>query len=295
MDKIVRMITSDGSVKAIAISGRDLVEKARQIHTTLPLATAALGRLLLAASMVGASVKEAEGSVTMKLNGGGPLGTVLAVSDNQGNVRGYVNDPFVDLPRKSQGKLDVGAGVGIDGSLSVIKDLGMKEPYIGTIPLVSGEIAEDLTSYFATSEQIPTACALGVLVDTDQSVLAAGGYIIQLLPGADDHVIDLLEEGISKVSHVSDILKENDDPAALLRAVLSSFETEVLDEAPVEYRCSCSRDRIEQILISLGKKELTEMIEQQGGAEVGCQFCGKKYAFSKDELQTILTQATKSE
>lgn len=292
MDKIVRMITSDGFVKAIGISGRGIVEQARQIHMTLPLAAAALGRSLMATSMMGAALKEENGSVTLRIDGGGPLGTILVVSDCEGNVRGYVNNPAVDLPRKSQGKLDVGSGVGCNGSLTIIKDMGLREPYVGTIPLVSGEIAEDLTSYFSTSEQIPTACALGVLVDTDQSVIAAGGYIIQLLPGADDDVIDKLEEGISRVNHVSDVLKDNDDPAALLRTVLSSFESVLLEESPVEYRCTCSRERMERILVSLGAKELSDMIEEQGGAEVGCQFCGEKHVFSKEDLSQLLAHAS---
>jgi len=291
MDQIVRMITSDGGVKAIAISARDMVERARRIHTTLPLATAALGRALMGASMIGASLKEKTGSVTLRINGGGPLGVILAVSDSEGNARGYVTEPFVDLPRKSQGKLDVGSGVGTNGSLTVIKDIGLKDPYVGTVPLISGEIAEDLTSYFAISEQVPTACALGVLVDTDQSVIAAGGYIVQLLPGADEETIQRLEEGIAKVGHVSELLKGSGDPAVLLRAVLSSFETEVLEVSPVEYRCTCNRERIERMLLSLGREELTGMIEEQGGAEVACHFCGEKHVFSRQDLEQLLAQA----
>ena len=214
-DHIIRAITADGSVKAVAITGRDLVERARTIHTLLPVATAALGRTLLAASMMGDMLKEDNGALTLQIKGGGPLGTILAVSDCGGNVRGYVQDPHVELMEKVPGKLDVGAAVGTDGSLTVIKDLGLKEPYIGSIGLFSGEIADDIAMYFVESEQIPTACALGVLVDRDQSVLAAGGYLIQLLPGAGEDVIAKVEGSLMAAGPVTGLLRNDPDPVAV--------------------------------------------------------------------------------
>ena len=232
-DQIVRVITSDGAVMASAITGKELVEHARQIHKTLPVATAALGRSLMGASMMGNQLKGDNDSLTLQIRGGGPLGMITCVSDSQGNVRGYVTNPFVDIPRKSQGKLDVGAAVGTDGSLTVIKDLGLKEPYVGSIPLVTGEIAEDITAYFATSEQFPTACALGVLVDRDQSVSAAGGYLIQLLPGATDEDIDKIEAGIARAGQVTTQLSQGLSAEALLRLVLADFDLELLETVPV--------------------------------------------------------------
>lgn len=292
-DQIVRVITSDGAVMASAITGKALVEEARQIHKTLPVATAALGRALMAASMMGNQLKGEENSLTLQIRGGGPLGMLTCVSDPEGNVRGYVTNPAVDLPRKEKGKLDVGAAVGTDGSLTVIKDLGMKEPYIGSVPLVSGEIAEDVTAYFATSEQFPTACALGVLVDRDQSVSAAGGYLIQLLPGADDEVIDKVERGIQKVGYVTRAFQEGVTPLELVQQVLGEFEVEVLETTPVEYRCYCDRERVTRALISLGTEELEKMIQEQGGAELSCQFCDKVYPFTAEELRALIASIQK--
>lgn len=292
MDEIVRMITGDGLVKGIAITGKDLVERARQIHGTWPVATAALGRTLMAASMMGAMLKEERGSVTVQLKGDGPLGTITAVSDSNGNPRGYLHNPAVDVPRKYEGKLDVGAAVGHKGTLTVIKDLGMKEPYIGSIQLVSGEIAEDVTAYFVESEQIPTACALGVLVSADQTVLNAGGYILQLLPGAEDGVIGRLEEAIKKFGPVTGALSEGMDAANVLYKLLDGMEPELLERVPVEYRCYCDRDRVSKAIISLGKEEMEAMIEEQGGAELTCQFCDRVYHFTKEELQALLRSAT---
>lgn len=286
-DQIVRVITSDGAVMASAITGKELVEQARQIHKTLPVATAALGRSLMAASMMGNQLKGEENSLTLQIKGGGPLGMITCVSDAEGNVRGYVSNPFVDLPRKEKGKLDVGAAVGTDGSLTVIKDLGMKEPYVGSVPLVSGEIAEDVTAYFAASEQFPTACALGVLVNVDQSVSAAGGYLIQLLPGADDAVIDKVEQGIRETGYVTRAFQEGVTPLELVQKVLSAFEVEILETTPVAYRCYCSRDRVCKALISLGAEELKEMVREQDGAELNCQFCGKTYRFTGAELAEL--------
>ena len=292
MDEIVRMIAKNAPIKAAAISGTALVERARAIHDTWPVATAALGRTLLAASMMGHMLKEENGSVTLRINGGGPLGTITAVSDSVGNVRGYVQNPAVDVPRKAHAKLDVGAAVGCDGDITVIKDIGLKDPYVGSVQLVGGEIAEDLAAYYAESEQIPTACALGVLIAPEQTVSAAGGYLIQLLPGAEDSVIDQIEAGIREVGAVSGLLAEGVTAEELLRRVLSTFELELLERTPVEYRCYCSRERVSRALLSMGGQELRAMIEEQGSAELTCQFCDAVYRFSKEELEALLKAAS---
>ena len=276
-DHILRAITSDGLVQAAAISSRDLTERARQIHKTLPVATAALGRTLAGASMMGNALKEDGASVTLQIKGGGPLGTLLAVSDNQGNVRGTVD-----------GKLDVGAAVGHEGTLTVIRDLNMKEPYVGSVSLLGGEIAEDLAAYFVESEQIPTACGLGVLVDRDQSVLAAGGYLIQLLPGAGEDVIAKVEGSLMAAGPVTGLLRNDPDPEAMLRHALSDFDLEILERSPIEYRCYCSRDRMERSLISLGPEELQAMIDEQGSADLTCRFCDNVQHFSRVDLEAMV-------
>ena len=287
-DRIVRAISTDGMVQAAAICSRDLTERARQIHKTLPVATAALGRALAAASMMGNALKSDGASLTLQFKGGGPLGTVLAVSDNEGCVRGYVTNPHTDLPLRPDGKLDVGGAVGHDGTLTVIKDLHMKEPYVGTIDLLGGEIAEDVAGYFVESEQIPTACALGVLVDRDQSVKSAGGYLIQLMPGAGEDTIAKVEGGVMAAGPVSAILEQNDDPEALLRTVMSDFDLKILETCPVSYKCYCSRQRVERALISLGKPELEQMLAEQGGCQLTCQFCDAVYDFSADDLRALI-------
>ena len=287
-DRIVRAISTDGMVQAAAICSRDLTERARQIHKTLPVATAALGRALAAASMMGNALKSDGASLTLQFKGGGPLGTVLAVSDNEGCVRGYVTNPHTDLPLRPDGKLDVGGAVGHEGTLTVIKDLHMKEPYVGTIDLLGGEIAEDVAGYFVESEQIPTACALGVLVDRDQSVKSAGGYLIQLMPGAGEDTIAKVEGGVMAAGPVSAILEQNDDPEALLRTVMSDFDLKILETCPVSYKCYCSRQRVERALISLGKSELEQTLAEQGGCQLTCQFCDAVYDFSADDLRALI-------
>ena len=277
-------------MKASAITAKGLVERARQIHKTLPTATAALGRALMACSMMGNQLKEDNGAVTLQIKGGGPLGSITAVSDSMGNVRGYVQNPEVDLPLKAPGKLDVGSAVGTDGFLTVMKDLGLKEPYVGSVGLLSGEIADDVTAYFAESEQIPTACALGVLVDVDQSIQCAGGYLIQLLPGAGDSVISAVEQGVLRLGPVTNTLKDGVSALELVKMVLSDFSLEVVEEAPVEYRCYCSRERVERALISMGREELRALIDEQGKAELTCQFCDAVYSYSKEELETLLSR-----
>lgn len=287
-DQLIRAISKDGLIKVSAVSTRDLTERARQIHRTLPVATAALGRLLTAASMMGNALKEEAASLTLQIKGGGPLGTLLAVSDHEGNVRGTVDNPAVDLPLREDGKLDVGAAVGNQGTLTVIRDLRMKEPYVGSVGLLWGEIAEDIALYFVESEQVPTACGLGVLVDRDQSVLAAGGYLVQLLPGAGDETAEALEASLRAAGPVTELLKADPDPEALLRAALPGLELEVLEKRPVEYRCDCSRERMERALISLGRKELRSMIDEQGGAELTCRFCDRVERFTGEDLEELL-------
>lgn len=287
-DCIVRAISSDGTVKAAAVYTRSLTERARSIHRLTPVATAALGRALAGASMLGNALKGEGESVTLRIKGGGPLGAVLAVSDAEGNVRGYVGNSSADLPLRGDGKLDVGGAVGHEGTLTVIKDLGLKEPYVGTIDLLGGEIAEDLAAYFVESEQIPTACGLGVLVDRDRSVLASGGYLIQLLPGAGEDVIAKVEGGVYAAPSVTNILRDDPDPAHLLRTVLSDFELEILETAPVEYRCYCSRERTERALLSLGRAEIESILREQGRAELTCQFCDRVHAFSAEELRAMI-------
>ncbi len=295
MDQIVRILAKDASVKAMAISAGGVVEHAREIFHTSPTATAALGRLLMAASMMGNVMKEEQASVTLRLNGGGPLGSVIAVSDSMGNVRGCVTNPGVDLPRKTVGKLDVGGAVGKDGELTVIRDLNMKEPYVGSVRLVSGEIAEDIAAYYVESEQVPTACALGVLIDRDQSVKTAGGYLIQLLPGADDSVITSVENGVARLGAVSSRLDSGMGPLELLQEALSDFELEVLETSPIEYRCYCSRERVERALISMGPAELEKMIQEQGGAELTCNFCDKVYHFTAEDLRQLKEESMKKD
>ena len=287
-DQLIRAISKDGHIKATAVSTRALTERARQIHKALPVATAALGRTLAAVSMMGNALKEDGASVTLQIKGGGPLGTLLAVSDNQGNVRGTVDNPVVDLPLRPDGKLDVGAAVGHEGTLTVIRDLNMKEPYVGSVGLLGGEIAEDLAAYFVESEQIPTACGLGVLVDRDQSVLAAGGYLIQLLPGAGEDVIAKVEGSLMAAGPVTGLLRNDPDPEAMLRHALSDFDLEILERSPIEYRCYCSRDRMERALISLGPEELQAMIGEQGSADLTCRFCDNVQHFSRADLEAMV-------
>lgn len=287
-DYLVRAMTTDGWVKAVAIRSRDLTERARQIHTTTPTATAALGRLLTAASMLGNMQKVENGSITLQMKGGGPLGTVLAVSDSVGNVRGYVQNPHISLLEKYAGKLDVGAAVGTDGTLTVIRDLQMKEPYVGSVALVSGEVGDDVTAYLVQSEQTPSACALGVLVDRDHSVKTAGGYLLQLLPGAPEEVIDRLEQGIQTAGPVTALLDRGLTPEEILQLVCGDMELEFFEQTPVEYRCYCTRDRVERTLVSLGREELSAIVAEDKPITVDCQFCDTLYRFTPQEIQALL-------
>ena len=284
MDRIIRATAGDGAIKMAVINARDTVERARQIHGCAPTACAALGRTLCAASLMGQDMKEENAALTIRINGGGPLGGIVAVSDCEGNVRGYLQNGQVDLPRKGPAKLDVGSAVGTDGFLTVIKDIGLKEPYVGTVPLVTGEIAEDLTRYYATSEQIPTVCALGVLVDTDLTIACAGGYLIQLLPGATDAEITQLEQNIAAMPSVTELLRAGKTPEDMMELALKDFNPNVLDEREVAYRCDCSHERTEEMLLSLGKKELEKLRDEDPHCEVVCHFCHTKYQFDLNKL-----------
>ena len=287
-DMIQRAMTTDGWVKAVAINSKTIVERARSIHNTTPTATAALGRTLSACAMLGNMQKIENGSVTLQIKGGGPLGPVLAVSDAEGNVRGYVQNPHITLLEKYAGKLDVGAAVGKDGLLTVIRDLQMKEPYVGSVELVSGEIGDDVTAYLVQSEQCPSACGLGVLVDVDHSVKAAGGFILQLLPGAPEAVIDKLEAGIAAAGSVTSMLDAGLSLRELLCRVTGGMELEFFEPTPVEYRCYCTRDRVEATLISLGREELGQIAQEGKDVRVECQFCDTEYKFTPEDVRRLL-------
>ena len=287
-DYLVRGMTMDGYVKVVAICSTEIVRRGALIHKTTPNATAAFGRALTAASMMGNMQKVENGSMTLQIKGDGPIGTIVCVSDPDGNVRGYVYEPNVPLIEKYPGKLDVGAVVGSSGTLTVIRDLQMKEPYVGTIPLVTGEIGDDVTAYFAQSEQTPTACALGVLIDRDMTVKVAGGYLLQLLPGAPDDVIDKLEAGIQRAGAVTTMLEQGMTPEDILGQVCGDLGVVFMETTPVEYRCYCSRDRVTSALISLGRKELSEIAQEGKTFPVECQFCDTVYSFTPEDIAEIL-------
>ena len=290
MGKIIRCITSDGLVMATAIDSTDIVAKAEQLHQTSAVVTAALGRLLTATSLMGNALKGKESTITVKIDGNGPSGAIIAVADNQGDVRGYAVNPVVEIPLKANGKLDVSGAVGRDGTLFVIKDLVMKEPYNGFVPIATGEIAEDIAAYFAVSEQIPTVCALGVLVNPDLTVRVAGGYIIQLLPAAYgyDEVIDRLEANIKVMKPITTLLDEGKDILEIVKIALDGFEVEVLEEQNATYKCNCSRERFEDALKSLNREELESMANEMEKAETVCQFCNSVYTFTSNEIRSFL-------
>ena len=290
-DYLVRGMTMDGFVKVVAIRSTELVRRGAQIQGTTPNATAAFGRALTAASMMGNMQKVDNGSMTLQIRGGGPIGTITVVSDPEGNVRGCVTEAKVPLVEKYPGKLDVGATVGTDGTLTVIRDLQMKEPYVGSTPLVSGEIADDVTAYFAQSEQTPTACALGVLVDRDLSVKVAGGYLVQLLPGAPDDIIDKLEAGIQRAGAVTNMLEAGMTPEDILGQVCGDLGVVFMETTEVSYKCYCSRERVESALISLGKKELTEIAAEEKAFPVECQFCDTVYTFTPEDIRKLIKNA----
>ena len=287
-DYIIRGVDKKGNIRLFVATTTQMVEEARRTHGTSPTATAALGRVLTAAAILGITMKGEKDILTFKVKGGGPIGSIIAVSTKKGQVKGYVDNPYADLPSRPDGKLDVGGIVGHNGQLAIIKDLGLKEPYIGYANLVSGEIAEDLVHYFHLSEQQPSAINLGVLVDKDISVRAAGGYILQLLPGVEDEDIDRVEEILKKAKPISTLIDKGLSPEQVMETLFGEFEMEILEKNQIEYKCNCSRDKIEGVLLSLGKEEINSIIEEDEKAEIVCHFCNKKYNFSKDDLKKLI-------
>lgn len=286
-DYIVRATAKNAQIRAFACTTREIVETARQAHDTWPVATAALGRLLTAGSMMGSMLKGEKDILTIQINGSGPLKGMTVTADSKANVKGYVIEPKVDLPPNSQHKLDVGGAVGI-GVMSVIKDLGLKEPYVGQTVLQTGEIGDDLTYYFATSEQVPSSVGLGVLMNKDNTVKQAGGFIIQLMPFASEEVIAQLEENLSKVKSVTSLLDEGKTPEEILEVLLGNLDLEILDTIPTQFYCNCSKERVEKAIISIGRKDIQEMIDEDKDIEVNCHFCNTHYCYTVDDLKAML-------
>lgn len=290
MGRMIRAISENGGVVLFALDSTDIVREAERIHKTSAVTSAALGRLMTGAVLMSATLKRDEDSVTLRMDGGGPAGLVLAVANGKSQVKGYVENPVVELPLRPDGKLDVGGAVGRSGTLSVVKDLGLKEPYVGQIPLTSGEVAEDITAYYATSEQIPTVCALGVLVNPDLTVAAAGGYLLQLLPGATDAEITRLEQNIAAMPSVTALLQGGATLEEIMARAMDGFAPQVLDECQAAYVCDCSAQRTRRALLSLGRQELQQLAAQGETLEVCCQFCDRKYRFSPEELLAQLEE-----
>lgn len=286
-DYIVRATAANHQLRAFAVSSRNIVEEARKIHNTSPVATAALGRLLTAGSMMGSMMKGEKDVLTLQIECGGPIGGITVTADSSANVKGYVNNPNVILPPNAQGKLDVSSALG-PGFLNVIKDIGMREPYNGQTHLVSGEIAEDLTYYYATSEQTPSSVGLGVLLDKENFVRQAGGFIIQVMPDTEGEVIDKLEAKLNEVKSVTDMLEKGMTPEDILRYILGDMDVEILETIPTEYKCNCSRERVSRAIASIGKKDLQEMIDEGKPIEVNCQFCGSHYNFDTEQLKELI-------
>lgn len=287
MGILKRAISKDASAVSMALDATDIVNEIEKIHQTSAVVTAALGRLSIAASMMGFGLKGKDDSISLKIDGGGPAGMLIAVSDGMGDVKSYVQNPVVEIPLNNIGKLDVAGAVGKDGTLTVSKDLGLKEPYCGMVPIVSGEIGEDIANYFVSSEQVPTVCGLGVLVNPDLSVKCAGGFLIQLLPFADENCISTIESNVSKIKSVTDLFSSGKKPEEIALELLEGLEPNLLDESNPEYKCDCSRERTERILAGLGSEELKKLADEQPVTEVCCHFCGKKYTFSSDELLAL--------
>lgn len=293
MNKIVRMISEDGTLYCLALDSTEMVKEMQNIHQTSKVCSAALGRLITAGAMMGALLKGDKDTLTLKINGGGPASPVVAVANSKGQVKGYIGDRTVALPLNNKGKLDVSGAVGKNGFLTVIKDLGLKEPYCAQTPIISGEIAEDITAYYATSEQTPTVCALGVLVDPQtEEVLLAGGFLIQLLPTAGEDTISLVEKGLQGIKPVTTMLAEGLTPEQICETVLPEFDMQLLDTQETEYKCDCSEERVTQALIGAGEDGLREMAEDEN-TEVVCHFCNKKYNFSREDILNLLNEASK--
>lgn len=288
-DYLIRATAANSQIRAFAVTSRNLVEYARRAHNTSPVATAALGRLLTAGTMMGSMMKNDTDVMTIKIECEGPIGGLLVTADNQGNVKGYVNNPEVMLPANEKGKLDVGGALDL-GVLSVIKDIGLKEPYVGQTILVTGEIAEDLTYYFATSEQTPSSVGLGVLMNRDNTVRQAGGFIIQLLPFAEEETINALEQSLANVSSVTSLLDQGMNPEQLLNYILGDLGVEITDRMPVQFHCNCSKKRVERALESIATRDLEEMIADNEPIEINCHFCNTNYRFTVEELQQLVNK-----
>lgn len=289
-DYIVRAMAANQQVRAFAAVTTDVVETARKAHNTSPVATAALGRLLTGGAMMGVMMKGEKDILTLQIKAGGPLEGITVTADSKGRVKGYVGNPNVCIPANSKGKLDVAGAVGV-GFMNVIKDMGMKEPYLGQVALQTSEIAEDLTYYFATSEQVPSAVGLGVLMNKDNTVRQAGGFIVQVMPFAEEATIDRLEQNVQKISSVTSLLEEGHTPESLLEKVLEGFDLEISDRVPTEFYCNCSKSRVEKVLISIGRKDLNEMIQEGKDVELNCHFCNSSYVFNVEELKEILRKS----
>ncbi|MDE6929597.1 MAG: Hsp33 family molecular chaperone HslO [Lachnospiraceae bacterium] len=290
-DYIIRGTAAEGQIRAFAATTRELTEHARQAHNTSPVATAALGRLLTAGGMMGITMKGEEDLLTLKIQGDGPIEGLTVTADSHGRVKGYVYNPAVMLPPNAKGKLDVGGALGV-GVLSVIKDIGLKEPYVGQTILVTGEIAEDLTYYYATSEQTPSSIALGVLMNKDNTVRQAGGFMIQLMPGASEEIIGKLEERLEKITSITALLDEGNTPEKILEHILGDFGLEINETVETKFYCNCTKERVEKALVSIGKKELQEMIDEEKEIEVNCHFCSRRYGFSVEELGELMSRAS---
>ncbi len=293
MDKLTKAVTKDGFMRIYFANCRETVETARKYHGLSPLASAALGRTLVSGHLLGAMLKNEEATVTVQVKGGGPAGIILVVGDAKGGVKGYIENPVVDLPLNRVGKLDVGAAVGVNGFLSVIRDLKMKEPYIGQVPLQTGEIGDDMAFYFAQSEQVPSVVGLGVLVDKDISIAQAGGFIVQVMPDCDELSLKRLEKSLENVKSVTDMLSVGKSNEELIFEIMKEFEVDILEETEIGYVCDCSKERMERAIISLGKEEIQNIIDEQGEAEITCQFCDRKYVFDKTTLEEFKNKSKK--
>jgi molecular chaperone Hsp33 len=290
-DYLIKALAFDGQIRAYSVSSTEMVGEAQQRHDTWPTASAALGRAMTATTMMGMMLKGEDNKITVKVEGGGPIGVIIVDSNTKGETRGYVTNPHTHFELNSKGKLDVARAVGKEGFLSVLKDIGMREKFTGQVPLVSGELGDDFTYYFASSEQVPSAVGVGVLVNPDHSIKASGGFIVQVMPNASDAIIDLLEERINAIPPISRLIEKGLTPEEILFELLGEDQVRILEKSPVQFKCTCSHERFGQAIVSLGEQEIREIIEEDGQAETNCQFCNATYVFSKEELETLLQQA----
>lgn len=288
MGKLVRATASNGDIRLFAAITTDVVERARQIHDLSPTASAALGRLLTAGSIMGAMLKGEKDTLTLSMNGKGPAGNLVVVANSKGNVKGYISNPSVDLPLNTKGKLDVGGAIGKEGFLNVVKDMGLKEPYVGSVPIYTGEVGDDIAYYFTVSEQVPSAVALGVLVDTDISIKAAGGLVIQMMPGANEFLADIITFRLQEIPPLSTLIAEGKTCEDILNLLFDDMDLKIHEEIEINYECDCSKERVERALVALGKEELEKLKEEEDTMRVECHFCEKRYEFSKEDIQKLI-------